>query len=180
MPRYTRAKQSGGTFFFTLVTYRRRPILTSERARAALRGSVTAVRQEHPFEVVAWVLLPDHLHCIWQLPEGDQDYSKCWGMIKSGFSKQMKSELLREDWLSASRRRHRESSIWQRRFWEHQVRDDDDLRSHLEYIHYNPVKHGLVTRVADWPWSTFHRYVRDGIYTRDWACALPSTGDFGE
>jgi putative transposase len=114
------------------------------------------------------VLLPDHIHCIWTLPENDCDYSKRWGMIKAGFSKRAKHLFHRNEWMSDSKRKHREAAVWQRRFWEHMIRDEDDFRRHLDYLHFNPVKHGLVKCVRDWPHSTFHRFVKDGFYPQDW------------
>lgn len=125
------------------------------------------VRETHPFVVEAWVLLPDHMHCIWTLPEGDTGYSKRWGLIKSTFTKGAKG------WMptpppNASRRKHREGTVWQRRSWEHMLRDDRDFSNHCDYIHYNPVKHGLVTAPGDWPYSTFHRAVHAGLYPPDW------------
>jgi len=168
MPNYRRAKISGGTYFFTVVTYRRRPLFQYPESRHMLRDVVIKTQKQHPFRVDAWVLLPDHLHCIWTLPEGDADFSKRWGLIKSGFSKQAKSLFHREDWLTQSKIIHRESTLWQRRFWEHQIRNNDDFSRHMDYIHWNPVKHGYVDRVCDWAYSTFHRYVRVGTYPEDW------------
>ena len=182
MPTFIRSEKPGGTFFFTVVTYRRRQILTKPDSRLILREVISEVRQEHPFIVVAWVLLPDHLHCIWTLPEGDGDFSKRWGLIKAGFSRKVKPLLHRTAWMTDSKERHRENTIWQRRFWEHQIRNEDDLDTHLNYIHYNPVKHGSVENVADWPYSTFHRYVRQGLYPVNWGENLASKADinFGE
>ncbi|MCP4346921.1 MAG: transposase [Desulfobacterales bacterium] len=133
-----------------------------------LREAVEWVRQRHPFFIDAWVLLPDHMHCIWTLPEQDTDFSKRWSLIKSNFSKRAKAMLHNPEWMNVSKLKHRESTIWQRRFWEHLIRDDEDYRIHMDYIHYNPVRHGLVNRVRDWPYSTFHRYVRKGIYSENW------------
>jgi putative transposase len=163
MPTFIRSEKPGGTFFFTLVTYRRRKLLTKPESRKILREVILEVSREYPFTVDAWVLLHDHLHCIWTLPEGDGDFSKRWGLIKAGFSRKVKPLLHRTDWMTDSKERHRENTIWQRRFWEHQIRDDEDLHTHLDYTHFNPVKHGLVENVADWPYSTFHRYVRQGF-----------------
>jgi putative transposase len=168
MPTFIRSEKPGGTFFFTVVTYRRRQILTQPDSRLILREVISEVRQEYPFIVVAWVLLPDHLHCIWTLPEGDGDFSKRWGLIKAGFSRKVKPLLHRTALMTDSKERHRENTIWQRRFWEHQIRDDEDLLRHLDYIHYNPVKHAMATNPADWPYSTFHRYVTNGLYTANW------------
>jgi putative transposase len=147
-----------------------------------LREVVKEVRQRHPFEIDAWVLLPDHLHCLWTLPAGDEDFSKRWGLIKAGFSRKAKEILHRQELMTDSKERHRENTIWQRRFWEHQIRDDRDFERHCHYIHYNPVKHGLVNMVRDWPFSTFHRYVLKGFYSADWGAAVPSDSgwSFGE
>ncbi|MDP3483877.1 MAG: transposase [Sulfuricella sp.] len=173
MPEYRRANTQGGTYFFTVNTHRRQPLLTDEAVRTALREGIAQTRAAYPFRVLAWVLLPDHLHCIWTLPEGDADFAKRWGMIKRHVSRQCGNQLNREEWLSASRRKRGESSLWQRRYWEHQIRDEADLQRHVDYIHWNPIKHGLVQKVADWPYSTFYQYVARGIYSQEWC------GDFG-
>ncbi|ADW18511.1 hypothetical protein Despr_2370 [Desulfobulbus propionicus DSM 2032] len=171
MPNYRRAITPGGTFFFTVVTYRRRLLFDHPEARRILRQTVREVQSRYPFIIDAWVLLPDHLHCIWTLPPDDADFSLRWNRIKSTFSKQAKSLFHNEQWVSDSQRKHRESTIWQRRFWEHRIRNEDEYRIGTDYIHYNPVKHGWANQVADWPFSTFHRSVRAGIYPVDlgWA-----------
>lgn len=175
MSRYRRANATGSSYFFTVVTYRRQPILCDEAIRNALRASIEMVRVARPFIIDAWVLLPDHLHCVWTLPDGDADFSTRWMIIKRAVSLACGEEYRRADWVTASKLKHRESTIWQRRFWEHQIRDENDFARHLDYIHFNPVKHGHVQRAVDWPHSTFHRYVRDGIYAHDWAAAIEST-----
>jgi putative transposase len=175
MSRYRRLRALGGCFFFTVVTERRRRFLTQEAPRRWLREAIAETRAEHPFAIDAWVLLPDHLHCIWTLPESDADFSTRWGLIKRRFSLRAKALLQRDDWVSPSKRKHREATIWQRRFWEHCIRDDRDYEAHMDYIHFNPVKHGLVERVSDWPFSTFHRHVAAGTYPPDWA-AVPEAG----
>jgi len=169
MSRYRRVAAAGGCFFFTVVTERRRRFLTDEASRRWLREAIEVTRVDHPFAIDAWVLLPDHLHCIWTLPHGDSDFSTRWRLIKRRFSQRAKPLLQRDDWLSRSKRKHREATIWQRRFWEHRIRDDRDYQAHMDYIHFNPVKHGLVTRVSDWPFSSFHRHVAAGVYPPDWA-----------
>ena len=169
MTRYRRTRVGGGTYFFTVVTYRRRRFLTDDGPRAWLRTAIEATRADHPFAIDAWVLLPDHLHCLWTLPAGDADYSTRWALIKRRFTQSAASTLQRDDWMSASKRKHREGTVWQRRFYEHVIRDGRDFGAHMDYIHYNPVKHGLVARVADWPYSTFHRWVAEGVYPADWA-----------
>ena len=169
MSRYRRSDAAGATFFFTVVTYRRQRILTGDALRHALHEAIVRVRERHPFAVDAWVLLPDHLHCIWTLPPGDAGFGLRWGEIKRRVTHAVAVDYERADWRNASRLARRESTIWQRRFWEHQIRDDADYAAHMDYIHFNPVKHGLVTTVADWPYSTFHRLVKTGDYPLDWA-----------
>ncbi|MBI4573197.1 MAG: transposase [candidate division NC10 bacterium] len=154
MPNYRRARVPGGTYFFTVVTHQRQPVLTHEATRAALRAAVHVVRDAHRFRVEAWVLLPDHLHCLWHLPEGDADYSLRWAQIK---------RLTRHGLGMRP-----EEKLWQPRYWEHCIRDEDDYARHLDYIHWNPVKHGLVPHAAAWPYSTFHRFVAAGVYSADW------------
>ncbi len=178
MPNYIRAFFPGGTFFFTLVTFRRRKIFHLPECREILHNVVERVRLMYPFFINAWVLLPEHMHCIWRLPEGDADFSIRWNLIKSGFSKQTKDMLHRPEWMNASKNKRRESTVWQRRFWEHLIRDDEDYRLHMDYIHYNPVKHGLVKRVRDWPYSTFHRYVRKGVYSENWGGGMAYDLDY--
>lgn len=127
------------------------------------------------------VLLPDNLHSIWTLPLGDNDYPKRWGMIKAGFSKQAKFIFHRQEWMNETKTQRRESTIWQRRYWEHQIRNENDYRRHMDYLHYNPVRHLLVKRTIDWLHSTFHRYVKQGVYPEDWCEAIePIEGEFGE
>ena len=172
MSRYRRAMAAGSSYFFTVVAYRRQSILCDEAIRNALRASIGTVRVARPFVIDAWVLLPDHLHCVRTLPEGDADFSSRWMKIKRAVSMACGEEFHREDWMTASKSKRRESTIWQRRFWEHQIRDENDFARHADYIHYNPVKHGYMQHAADWPYSTFHRYVRDGLYVRDWVGAM--------
>jgi putative transposase len=172
MADYRRTRIPGGTYFFTVVTFRRQPLLVDPDSRRALRDAVELVRRRYPFAIDAWVLLPDHTHCVWTLPPGDSNYSKRWGMIKAAFSKRICARTHCAAWMSTSKRKHRETTVWQRRFWEHCVRDEADYRKHLDYIHFNPVKHGLVTQVRDWPYSTFHRYVQEGMYAEDWGGGL--------
>lgn len=186
MSDYIRSIQHGGTFFFTLVTYKRQKILTTDYSRQALREAITTTREKHPFEILAWVLLPDHLHCIWRLPPNDTDYSKRWGLIKAAYSKATRSTIIAVannniTRLPESKKRHREAGIWQRRFWEHQIMSEHDYQTHLDYIHYNPVKHGLVQQVCDWPYSSFHRYCKLGVYPRHWCSVIDDdSGSFGE
>jgi putative transposase len=169
MSRYRRVVIPGATYFFTVVTYRRRPILCDALVRAALREAIKAVQLRHPFTIDAWVLLPDHLHCIWTLPPDDADYALRWHLIKRRVSLACARHYHRPDWLTASKIKHREATFWQRRYWEHCITTPLDYAHHSDYIAINPVKHGLVARVRDWPYSTFHRDVTRGIYPLAWA-----------
>lgn len=180
MATFRRAVVPGATYFFTVNTESRRKVLTDPPFYDALKQALRQVKAAHPFDIDAFVLLPDHLHCIWTLPPGDADYALRWNMVK-----RLVSQATRDDiapMLSASRIKRRESGLWQRRFWEHQIRDDADFARHVDYIHVNPMKHGYVTRVRDWPYSSFHRFVRDGVYPADWAGVMESDGGlrFGE
>ncbi len=168
MSNYRRSKTPGASYFFTVVTYKRLAILTKPESRRILRAVISEVKKEYPFTIDAWVLLPEHIHCIWTLPRCDADYSKRWGLIKAGFSKQTKTLFNHSEWLNQSKNKHRENTVWQRRFWEHQIRDQKDFNQHMNYIYYNPVKHGHVSQVIDWPYSTFHRDVKKGIYSSNW------------
>lgn len=163
MPDYRRYRIPGGCYFFTAnLLERKRTLLVDEIE--LLREAVRAVKRKRPFGIDAWVVLPEHLHCIWTLPEGDDDFSGRWRDIKTRFSK----ALPVTEYRNPVRKKRNERGIWQRRFWEHALRDDADYAHHVDYIHYNPVKHGHVDRVADWPYSTFHRFVQQEIYPPDW------------
>jgi Transposase and inactivated derivatives len=164
MPDYRRARIAGGTYFFTVNLLSRQDDALV-RHIDLLRACVRAVRARRPFVSDAWVVLPDHLHAIWTLPPGDEDYSVRWMDIKRRFA----LALPRTEWLSEVRQGRRERGIWQRRFWEHAIRDEEDFRRHIDYIHYNPVKHGCVSRAADWPYSTFRRYVQRALLPLEWA-----------
>lgn len=168
MPQYRRAFAPGGTFFFTLVTYDRQPFLCTEPARNLLRSAIALCRQQHPFVTEAFVLLPDHLHTLWTLPDDDADFAIRWGKIKKAFTQGWEGE---EAVVSASRQRNRRRGVWQRRFWEHLVRDQEDFNRILDYIHYNPVKHGLCACPHGWPYSSFRRWVAAGGYEADWGCS---------
>lgn len=180
MSDYRRPKITGATYFFTVVTEERQPILTTDAVRVALREAIQQAKTTLPFQVDAWALLPDHLHCIWTLPEGDSNYSARWAIIKRHVSSRCVSSV--KSSISDSRLKRNERSFWQRRFWEHQIRDDTDLTRHLDYIHWNPIKHGLVKAVKDWPYSSFHKFVAQGIYPSDWGGGemAGADGDFGE
>ncbi len=168
MVNYRRLYVPGGTCFFTLVTHNRRPILTSELARTCLRRAWTAEQQRRPFQSLALCLLPEHLHCMMTLPEDDDNFSVRVQKIKAGFTRLYLRKGGIEAPVTLSKQNKKERGIWQRRFWEHGIRDENDFGCHLDYIHYNPVKHGLVTTPKLWFWSTFHRYVRMGWYDADW------------
>jgi putative transposase len=168
MTGYRRLYRPGGTFFFTVVTYNRSPILSSSRSRALLHAAWVDVKRRFPFNTIAICLLPDHIHCIWQLPDEDTNYSVRWSEIKKLFSREYIKETKIEKRPSNSRIKRREAGIWQRRFWEHAIRDELDLHQHIDYIHFNPVKHELVHHAAEWKWSSFHRYVSNGVYDPSW------------
>ena len=163
---YRRVKMPGGCFFFTVVLEQRRPLFIRHIDR--LRNAFLKVRDRYPFRIDAIVVLPDHIHTIWTLPAGDADYALRWAQIKRFFSSGLNSRP-----PSASKTRKREKGIWQRRYWEHCIRDEQDWRRHLDYIHFNPVKHEYVTRVRDWPYSSFHRLVSEGWYEEDWGRIEP-------
>jgi putative transposase len=171
MPNYVRAFAPGGTFFFTTVTERRAPILCSDLARPLLRAAFHECRSRFPFELPAMVLLPDHFHSMWTLPEHDADFSTRWSVLKRRFAQLYLEHGGVQQPVSESRERNRRLGIWQRRFWEHLIRDRRDRLKHLDYIHFNPVKHGYVKCPHAWPYSSFHRYVRMGVYAADWCCA---------
>jgi putative transposase len=173
--RYRRAFVGGATYFFTVNLANRRDRLLVDHIDN-LRTVVRKVKHGHPFEIIAWVVLPEHIHAIWALPPNDADYSLRWSQIKGGFSRR----IPKGEPMSESRSSKGERGIWQRRFWEHLIRDGDDLGDHIDYVHYNPVKHGLVERAADWPYSSFHRFVRRGWLPPDWGCPGEMNCDFGE
>jgi putative transposase len=175
MTNYRRSDIAGGSYFFTLNLADRSQSLLTENI-ALLRGAFEYTRERHPFVVDAIVILPDHLHAIWTLSDGDSDFALRWRLIKTAFSR----GLAHGEYRSDSRQSKGERGIWQRRYWEHLVRDDVDFSRHVDYIHINPVKHGLVTRVADWPHSSFHRFVRAGVLAKDWAGDAGMTLECGE
>lgn len=168
--RYRRPPLTGGTFFFTVVTHDRRPFLCEAASIDLLKTSFRRVLAAHPFTVEAIVILPDHLHTIWTLPADDGSFSMRWGLIKSGFSRRCDPECRGAP--TASRVLRKEQAVWQHRFWEHQIRDEDDYARHVDYIHYNPVKHGYVKTPRDWPHSSFHRFVRKGLYPAHWGSSF--------
>lgn len=164
MPNYRRAWCPGGTYFFTVTLLERCSNDLLVRHIDRLRAAMAYVRARHPFTIHGWVVLPDHLHCVIELPAGDADYAMRWALIKQRFSKSTPATELR----SEVRLRRKERGIWQRRYWEHLIRDEADFAAHMDYVHFNPVKHGLVARVIDWPHSTFHRLVELGVYPENW------------
>ncbi len=163
MSEYRRSALKGGTYFFTVALEDRTGVLLVEHIEL-LRESVRSARKARPFHIDAWVVLPDHMHCVWTLPEGDSDFSTRWRDIKRRFAK----GLPRSELISDSKLKRGERGIWQRRFWEHTIINETDYEAHVNYIHLNPVKHGLVESAVDWPYSTFHRYVKAGVYPVDW------------
>ena len=164
MTAYRRIYVSGATWFFTVNLAQRKNNDLLINKIDLLREAFRYTKQRHPFDIDAIVILPEHLHCIWTLPENDSNFSLRWNLLKGYFSRR----IAKEERISASRKSRRERGLWQRRFWEHLLRKQNDFNRHVDYIHYNPVKHHWVKRVQDWPYSSFHRYVKQGIYTSDW------------
>ena len=173
--KYRRVLINGATYFFTVNLANRKSHLLVEQIDV-LRETVREVRKAHPFEIIACVVLPEHMHGIWSLPSKDTDYSMRWNQIKGGFSRR----IPKGEPVSPSRAGKRERGIWQRRFWEHLIRDDDDLARHVDYIHHNPVKHGYVRNAGAWPFSSFHHFVRRDWLPADWGCSDDFDGEFGE
>jgi len=178
MTNYRRLKLEGATYFFTLVAYHRINTNIFIDNIDLLKNSIHKVKIKYPFQLIAICVLPDHLHLIMELPKGDSDYSVRIRLIKTYFSK----AVVTANPINRSMERAQEKGIWQRRFWEHCIRDEYDLEKHLDYIHYNPVKHGYCSRPLDWPYSTFFNYVKRGRYPSDWAWSGRSqeTVAFGE
>ena len=175
MSNYRRYRISGGCYFFTVNLLERNKSLLVDHVDL-LRESVRHCKQKHPFYIDAWVVLPEHMHCIWTLPEGDADFSKRWKLIKAEFSK----GLPKEERRSKVRIKRGERGIWQRRFWEHAIRSEQDYEAHMDYLHHNPIKHGWVKDVINWPYSSFHRYQKDGLYPVDWAGSEDKGIEVGE
>ncbi|MHC4563309.1 MAG: REP-associated tyrosine transposase [Planctomycetota bacterium] len=168
MPYYRRWRKEGGIYFLTLVTHAGIPILTRPLARQLLRHAFERVRQQRPFEQIASVLLPDHIHLLWRHPQADTDYSRRISAIKQAFTRDWVASGGPEASVTSLRRPSGHRGVWQKRFYEHTIRDYKDFRRHLDYIHISPVKHGLADRPRDWPWSSFGRYVKLGTYEQDW------------
>jgi putative transposase len=175
MTDYRRHRVPGGTYFFTVNLADRGSDLLV-RDIEWLRDAVRKAKAKAPFHIDAWVVLPDHMHCMWTLPPGDCGFSARWQWIKTDFSKRVP----RGEGRSASRASKGERGIWQRRFWEHAIRDDDDYGTHMDYIHFNPVKHGFVPNAADWKYSTFNRCVARGVYPPWWGGGMHDVEDAGE
>ncbi len=175
MPDYRRNRVAGGSYFFTVnLLDRRADLLVAEID--ALRAAVRETRLLRPFHINAWVVLPDHLHCLWTLPDGDADFPIRWQMIKARFSHRVAPARNRR----ASLVRKREAGIWQRRYWEHTIRDNADFAAHMDYIHFNPVKHGLAAHPAAWPYSSFRHCVAHGVYAEDWTVVDVALTEAGE
>ena len=164
--QYRRSLVAGGTYFFTLVTHGRAPWFAHVAWVEALGEAMRQVRNKHPFDTLAIAVMPDHLHCIWRLPEGDADYGTRWMLIKQAVTRCIRVQ-------------HPRAKVWQDRFWEHTIRNDRDYAAHCNYVHFNPVKHGLVAQASDWPHSSFERFVAEGIYDANWGISamprMPST-----
>ena len=163
MSNYRRFYCPGGTYFLTVVPYQRQPLFTDPNHVELLRYAFRYAKARRPFQVVAIVVLPDHLHCLWQLPDGDSDFSNRWRIIKTAFSRYIPTSLQHDG----------SKTVWQPRYWDHLIRDEDDFRRHLDYIHYNPVKHGLVAVPLEWPFSSFPRFVKEGWYDQAWGTKEP-------
>jgi putative transposase len=175
MPNYRRAFVPGGCWFFTANLFDRSSRLLTTNIEA-LRDAAERTRARYPFHIDAMVILPEHIHAVWTLPPDDADFSVRWRLIKSYFAK----SIPKDEAVSRVRQSRGERGIWQRRFWEHLIRDEGDYARHLEYCYINPVKHGHVRRVQDWPFSSFHRDVREGVFPADWAGDVGQEGEFGE
>ncbi|MFZ6745570.1 REP-associated tyrosine transposase [Undibacterium sp. JH2W] len=161
--RYRRANVPGATYFFTVNLQDRKSQLLTEHVDI-LRTAFRTVQQRYPFKIIAMVVMPEHLHAIWEMPEGDVDFSLRWSLIKVAFSK----ALPRQENISTSREKKRERGIWQRRFWEHMIRNDEDLEKHISYLHYNPVKHGYVDQASAWAYSSLHKFMEQGMLDVNW------------
>jgi putative transposase len=170
MSNYRRFLIPGGTYFLTIATYQRAPIFAEKKNVDRLRRALALVKHEQPFDFHAGVVLPDHVHFLWSLPSGDTAYSRRVGQMKVLCTHMLRGRKALPVNLSTSRRKHRESDVWHRRFWELTIQDDDDFEQHLHYIHYNPVKHRYVKCPHLWPYSSFQRWVDDGVYDGMWGC----------
>jgi len=172
MPNYIRANAAGGTFFFTVNLQDRSSRVLVDRI-SELRACVRDVRERHPFLIDAMVVLPEHVHALWTLPAQDADFSTRWMLLKQAFTRRLGTQ-------PDARTDKTGRKVWQPRFWEHQIQDDADFARHVDYIHFNPVKHGWVLRARDWPYSSLHRHVRQGKVLADWGISAAIEGQFGE
>lgn len=179
MPNYIRTQTPGATYFFT-VTLEDRGARHLVDHVAELRACMKAVKERHPFEIEAMVVLPEHIHTLWRLPVDDGDYATRWMLLKQSFTRRLAELGALPPQAEQARGRRGERSLWQRRFWEHQILDEADLARHVDYIHFNPVKHGWVLRARDWPYSSLHRFVREGKLPQDWGIGAAIEGAFGE
>jgi putative transposase len=168
MPNYRRPTIAGGTYFITQVTYQRQPWLCDELARHALRTAIERVREHRPFQIDAFVLLPEHFHCLWTLPQHDNELSTRMRLVKTYVTRHYGKDLGLNLNVSTSRAKRKERNLWQRRFWEHLIRDEADFVQHCDYIHYNPVHHQLCQVPTDWQFSSVHRFIEQGIYPPSW------------
>ena len=184
MSNYRRFWRPGGTYLFTQVTEGRAAFLCEPAARSLLHRAIADTGRAKPFELMATVLLPDHLHTIWRLPVGDADYAGRMAGVKARFTRAWLAAGGAEQARTASRVRRRNRGVWQRRYWEHTCRDVDDLKAHLDYVHWNPVKHGYARCPHEWPWSSFPKWVALGVYAPDWRCVCdgrpPDPPDFAD
>ena len=179
MPNSIRADTAGAIYFFTVNLHDRGARYLVDHV-AELRSCVAHVKDRHPFDIEAMVVLPEHLHALWRLPVDDADYSTRWMLLKQCFTRRLQEVGTLPPEAEKARGSRGERSLWQRRFWEHQIRDDDDFAKHVDYIHFNPVKHGWVLRARDWPYSSLHRFVRQGQLPADWGISAAIQGQFGE
>jgi putative transposase len=171
MPNYRRNRVAGATYFFTVNLRDRRSGLLVAQIDA-FREAVRDVHRQSPFRIDAWVVLPDHMHCMWTLPEGDSDFPDRWRRIKAAFSKSLPD--------TEARLRKADRGIWQRGYWEHTIRDDRDYATHMNYIHFNPVKHGLAREPSEWPYSSFQRCITAGLYPAGWLGGGAEPAETGE
>ena len=165
--RYRRVVIKGASYFFTVVTFQRQRLFADPRSVELLTEAIAIIRERHPFEIEAQVVLPDHLHAVWTLPEGDDNYAARWRLIKEAFTRGYCKRYELPERTEVARARG-EQPVWQRRFWEHMIRDEQDFAVHLDYIHLNPVRHGLAVAPRDWPYSTFAKWVERGVYEPTW------------
>jgi putative transposase len=164
--QYRRAYTQGACYFFTVVTEKRQPLFADDANVNLLRNAFYSIMQKRPFTIDAAVILPDHLHCIWTLPVDDADFSTRWRLVKTWFSKRCDERYKLTP--NTHRMNKKQQAIWQHRYWEHQLRDEQDVKQHIDYIHYNPVKHGYVTNPVDWKHSSIHRFIKQGVIDPHW------------